>query len=69
MKQKDTSGKEEIATYVTKKTKNISLKQVALQTTVTIEKEADIDQFLQSIKTRLLKELSEDKDTVIQLLM
>lgn len=69
MKQKDTSGKEEIATYVTKKTKNVSLKQVALQTTVTIEKEADIDQFLQSIKTRLLKELSEDKDTVIQLLM
>ena len=61
-------GRETPAPYV-KKTKNVSIKQVALQTTVTIEKEADIDQFLQSIKTRLLKELSEDKDTVIQLLM
>ncbi|MEL7632900.1 BREX system P-loop protein BrxC [Sporomusa sphaeroides] len=69
MKQKDTPGKETAAPYVIKKTKNVSLKQVALQTTVTIEREADIDQFLQSIKTRLLKELSEDKDTVIQLLM
>lgn len=61
-------GRENPTPYV-KKTKNVSIKQVALQTTVTIEKEADIDQFLQSIKTRLLKELSEDKDTVIQLLM
>lgn len=64
-----TPGKETPVPYTPKKTKNISIKQISLQTTVTIEKEEDIDNFLQSIKTRLLKELSEDTDTVIQLLM
>ena len=37
--------------------------------TVTIEKENDIDEFLQSLKTRLMKELGDKEDTVINLLM
>lgn len=47
--------------------KNISLKQITSGKTVTIEKEEDIDEFLKTLKTKLVREL--EKDTVIKLLM
>ena len=62
-------GKEKSGSFVTKKMKNISLRYIAMDKTVILEKENDIDEFLQSIKTRLLKELGDSEDTVINLLM
>ena len=52
---------------VIKTEKNISLKQITSGKTVTIEKEEDIDEFLKTLKTKLVREL--EKDTVIKLLM
>jgi hypothetical protein len=52
---------------VIKAEKNISLKQITSGKTVTIEKEDDIDQFLKTLKVKLVKEL--EKDTIIKLLM
>jgi len=45
--------------------KTVSLRQVTVGQTVTIEKEEDIDLFLKTLKTRLMREL--DKDTIITL--
>jgi hypothetical protein len=55
--------------FITKKTKNISLRYITMDKTVTIEKEDDIDEFIRLLKTRLLKELGEKEDVVINLLM
>jgi hypothetical protein len=66
-KQKEITEKP--APFIPKKMKNISLRYITIDKTVTIEKEKDIDEFLQSLKTRLLKELGESNDTVINLLM
>lgn len=55
--------------FVTKKMKNINLRSISMEKTVILEKEKDIDVFLQSIKARLLKELGDGEDTVINLLM
>jgi len=55
--------------FVAKKMKNLSLRYITMDKTVTIEKENDIDEFLQSLKTRLMKELGDKEDTVINLLM
>jgi len=52
-----------------KKRKDISLRYIAMNKIVVIEKETDIDEFLQSIKTSLLKELGDSEDTVINLIM
>ena len=71
-KQKETKSNtvgQESAQYVTKKMKNISLRFITMDKTVTIEKENDIDEFLKSLKTRLLKELGDNEETIINLLM
>lgn len=52
---------------VIKAEKHISLKQITSGKTVTIEKEEDIDAFLKTLKTKLVREL--EKDTVIKLLI
>lgn len=64
---KETGGTEVITPVVIKAEKNISLKQITSGKTVTIEKEEDIDEFLKTLKTKLVREL--EKDTVIKLLM
>ncbi|MHA0855675.1 BREX system P-loop protein BrxC [Paenibacillus sp. CMAA1364] len=61
--------KETVVKYVAKKTKNINLRLITPEKTVTIEKENDIDEFLKSVKIRIMKELGEGEDTVINLLM
>jgi len=66
---KPKTGVQEPPKFIPKKMKNISLRFITMDKTVTIEKEKDIDEFLQSIKTRLLKELGDDDKTVINLLM
>ncbi len=48
-----------------KKQKNVSLRQLIPGQTVTIEKEEDIDAFLKTLRTKLMREL--EKDTVIKL--
>jgi len=53
----------------TRKTKNISFRYIITDTTMKLEKERDIDEFLNSIKMRLLKELGDKDDTVINLLI
>ena len=52
---------------VVKMQKNVSLRQMTAGQTVKIEKEADIDVFLKTLKTRLMRELDEDK--IINLLI
>lgn len=62
-------SREEKRTFTVKQTKNISLRYITMDKTVIIEKEADIDAFIQSLKTKLLAELGDKEDTVINLLM
>ena len=56
-------------TEVVKKFRNLSLRNITMGKTVTIEKEKDIDELLQSLKRLLMKELGDHDDTVINLLM
>lgn len=64
---KETGGTVVIPPVVIKAEKNISLKQITSGKTITIEKEEDIDNFLKTLKTKLIREL--EKDTIIKLLM
>jgi len=50
-----------------KKNKNIRFTSINLPSTVTIETESDVDAFIQTIKTKLLEELKENNDTIINL--
>lgn len=64
---KETGDPVVIPPVVIKAEKNISLKQIMSGKTVTIEKEEDIDEFLETLKTKLIREF--EKDTIIKLLM
>ncbi|MDD4503744.1 MAG: BREX system P-loop protein BrxC [Clostridiaceae bacterium] len=66
-KNKEAGNTVVIPPVVIKVEKNISLKQITSGKTVTIEKEEDIDEFLKTLRTKLVREL--EKDTVIKLLM
>ena len=50
-----------------KKTKIVKLKTMQIPTTVTIEKESDVEAFIQTVKSELLKELNRSDDTIINL--
>ena len=50
-----------------KKTKIVKLKTMKIPTTVTIEKESDVEAFIQTVKSELLKELNRSDDTIINL--
>jgi hypothetical protein len=50
-----------------KKTKTVRFKSMAIASNVTIEKESDVDAFIQTIKSELLKELKANDNTIINL--
>jgi len=49
------------------KTKNIRFKSMVIASTVAIENESDVDAFIQTIKSALLKELNDNDNTIIKL--
>ena len=68
-KEQNTGANEGVVTtpVAIKIDKNLSLRQVTSGKTVIIETEKDIDEFLESLRVKLVREL--EKDTIIKLLM
>lgn len=67
--QRKDVGREGTGAFSVKQTKNVSLRYITMDKTVIIEKEDDIDKFLESLKAKLLEELGDKEDTVINLMM